>query len=197
MLALGEALALLTVLSVSAIVTNGHMKGGGSYYMISRLLGPEFGGAIGVLFYFAYAIGCSFYTSGFATEIYNSFFTKYNQYGATVIIGLCALVFLFAVAMIGATAYTKVNVILFVIQITSIWCAITAMWFRKPHELDNGGYYSGLSWDTFMNNSKAAYIYIILILFYLIIFYLFYFYIVILNQMNVVTDYVISRPFLV
>lgn len=160
MLGLGEALALLTVLSVSAIVTNGHMKGGGSYYMISRLLGPEFGGAIGVLFYFAYAIGCSFYTSGFATEIYNSFFTKYNEYGAKVIIGICALIFLFAVAMIGAKAYTKVNVILFVIQVSSIWLAITAMWFRKPHELENGGYYSGLKWDVFMNNSKAEYIYI-------------------------------------
>ena len=51
---IAEILCILTVLSLSAIITNGDMAGGGSYYMISRSLGPEFGGAIGILFYVAY-----------------------------------------------------------------------------------------------------------------------------------------------
>ncbi len=46
---LSSSIILLTSLSMTAIVTNMKMRGGGSYYLISRSLGVEFGGAIGVL----------------------------------------------------------------------------------------------------------------------------------------------------
>uniref|UniRef100_A0A914WPA5 Solute carrier family 12 member 6 n=1 Tax=Plectus sambesii TaxID=2011161 RepID=A0A914WPA5_9BILA len=55
---------LLTSISMSAIATNGVVESGGSYFMISRNLGPEFGTAVGVLFYFANAVATSMYLVG-------------------------------------------------------------------------------------------------------------------------------------
>jgi solute carrier family 12 sodium/potassium/chloride transporter 2 len=49
---ISTAVTVLTSLSMSAICTNGEVKGGGIYYLISRSLGPEFGGAIGLIFSF-------------------------------------------------------------------------------------------------------------------------------------------------
>jgi amino acid transporter len=38
---------------MNAIITNGKIRTGGVYYLISRSLGPATGGSIGILYYFA------------------------------------------------------------------------------------------------------------------------------------------------
>jgi len=59
---------MLTAISMSAIATNGVVPAGGSYFMISRALGPEFGGAVGILFYLGTTVASSMYIIG-AIEI--------------------------------------------------------------------------------------------------------------------------------
>ncbi|VDQ03870.1 unnamed protein product [Trichobilharzia regenti] len=60
---------MLTALSMSAIATNGKVPAGGSYFMISRSIGPEFGGAVGLLFYLGTTIASAMYLVG-AVEVF-------------------------------------------------------------------------------------------------------------------------------
>lgn len=62
---LSASITFITSLSLSAIATNTRVKGGGPYFLISRTLGAQFGGAIGIVFYFAQAISVSLYVIGF------------------------------------------------------------------------------------------------------------------------------------
>ena len=107
---------LLTTISMSAIATNGvvpgncmphqctivtHFLAGGSYFMISRNLGPEFGGAVGVLFYLANTFGTSLYTLG-AIEIllvrvcvcFSVFSFKFTHYINHVVSIECSVLFI-------------------------------------------------------------------------------------------------------
>ena len=66
LLAVGIACAttFCTSLSLSAIATNGAIKSGGPYYLISRALGPEFGGAVGLCFYMGTTVAGAMYILG-------------------------------------------------------------------------------------------------------------------------------------
>ncbi|XP_053620988.1 solute carrier family 12 member 4 isoform X4 [Plodia interpunctella] len=59
---------MLTAISMSAIATNGVVPAGGSYFMIGRSLGPECGGAVGMLFYTGTTLAAAMYIVG-AVEI--------------------------------------------------------------------------------------------------------------------------------
>ncbi|MCA9261998.1 MAG: amino acid permease, partial [Planctomycetales bacterium] len=68
-----KTITTLTTLSLSAIATNTRVKGGGAYYLISRSLGVEFGGAIGIVFYLAQAISVAMYVIGFTEALVAAF----------------------------------------------------------------------------------------------------------------------------
>ena len=54
----------VTSLSLSAIASNGTIQAGGPYYIISRTLGVEIGGAMGLLFYLGTTLGASMHVMG-------------------------------------------------------------------------------------------------------------------------------------
>ncbi len=63
----------LTALSIASIATDRRVRAGGTYYMISRSLGVETGGAVGIPLYFAVALSTALYTIGFAESLVNVF----------------------------------------------------------------------------------------------------------------------------
>jgi amino acid transporter len=69
-LLLSKAITTLTTLSLSAIATNLDVRGGGVYFMVSRVLGPDFGGSIGITLYLALAVNVAFHTIGFTEAFF-------------------------------------------------------------------------------------------------------------------------------
>ncbi|MEM7454785.1 MAG: amino acid permease [Planctomycetota bacterium] len=72
-LALSKLITTLTTFSLSAVATNTRVEGGGAYFLISRSLGAEFGGAIGIVFFLAQAISVAMYVIGFTEAFAQSF----------------------------------------------------------------------------------------------------------------------------
>ncbi|MHC4204487.1 MAG: hypothetical protein ACYSTT_07530, partial [Planctomycetota bacterium] len=72
-LCVAELISLVTAISMSAIATNTPVAGGGAYFLISRALGPQFGGAIGLALFLAQALSVPFYILGFTNSLVASF----------------------------------------------------------------------------------------------------------------------------
>ncbi len=88
---LAKAITTITAFSVSAIATNTELRGGGAYYMISRSLGVEFGGSIGLVFFLAQAVSVALYVIGF-TEALVASMPRLEGYTILVASGVNALV---------------------------------------------------------------------------------------------------------
>lgn len=62
-------ITLATALSIAAIATNMYVGAGGAYYILSRSLGLEIGGAIGIPLFLAQTFSVTLYSFGFAESL--------------------------------------------------------------------------------------------------------------------------------
>uniref|UniRef100_A0A8C6YRU5 Solute carrier family 12 member 2 n=1 Tax=Nothoprocta perdicaria TaxID=30464 RepID=A0A8C6YRU5_NOTPE len=123
-IAMATVVTTITGLSTSAIATNGFVRGGGAYYLISRSLGPEFGGAIGLIFAFANAVAVAMYVVGFAETVVELL----KENGALMIdemndiriIGAITVVILLGISVAGMEWEAKAQIVLLVILIIAI-----------------------------------------------------------------------------
>jgi amino acid transporter len=104
-LALANGISVLTTFSLSAIATNLKVKGGGDYYLISRTLGLEFGGAIGIVLFLAQSISIAFYCIGFGEVLVRTLAWEIHIYPQLIAAG--AVAFLFIFAWLGADWATR------------------------------------------------------------------------------------------
>jgi amino acid transporter len=127
-------------------------------FVPSRSLGPEFGGAVGLLFYFLYAVGVSMYLVGFAEEAHQTWFAdatdaRVGKKGVVVIIATLALVVIVVIAFIGAQAFARVNKYLFILQFACVAIGALFIYAGSPHELKNGGQFTGPRLATLKQNT--------------------------------------------
>ncbi|XP_037292359.1 bumetanide-sensitive sodium-(potassium)-chloride cotransporter isoform X2 [Manduca sexta] len=144
----------ITALSMSAISTNGVIKGGGTYYMISRSLGPEFGGSIGLIFSMANAVACAMYVVGFGesliTLIPESAYMVSKSWDQAIY-GCITIVVLTGIVMVGMEWEAKAQIVLLVILLAAIadFCIGSIVGPKSDLEVAQGfvGYNMSVLWQ--------------------------------------------------
>ena len=161
MLIISYIINLVTTLSISAIATNGTVRGGGAYYLISRSLGPEFGGSIGIVFYLGFVFNTGMNAVGLVDCVKANFGAKSGNWGqwlpegfwveyawATIILVICT-----AICLAGSGIFARCsNGLLVILLVATFSIPFTAL-IKKPSQGRGMGIdYTGPSAATFRGN---------------------------------------------
>jgi len=114
---IANMISLLTGLSLSAVATNMRVRAGGNYYLISRSVGLEIGGAIGIPLYLSQAISVAFYIIGFVEALTS--IDPFQSMEPRLIATGVAFVFI-VIAYVGADFALKIQFIILAVLIASL-----------------------------------------------------------------------------
>ncbi|KAE8383031.1 amino acid permease-domain-containing protein [Aspergillus bertholletiae] len=163
LLAVSYTINLVTTMSLSAIATNGTVKGGGAYYLISRSLGPEFGGSIGIVFYLGYVLNTGMnavglvdcFTQNFGTEsgtlsnfLEEGFWWQYLW--GTIILIICT-----GICLAGSSIFSRASNGLLVILLVATFSIPVSAIFMKPFSIPKLHVtFTGVRLQTLLENLK-------------------------------------------
>ncbi|OCT46480.1 cation chloride cotransporter [Cladophialophora carrionii] len=161
MLVAAYAINLITTLSLSAVASNGIVRGGGAYYLISRSLGPEFGGAIGLVSYLGFvfntgmnAVGlvdCVTYNFGHESGNWENTLPEGKWWAylwSTLVVILCVVI-----CMAGSSIFARAsNGLLLILLLATFSVPLSAI-VREPFETTKQFLrFTGFRFDTLREN---------------------------------------------
>lgn len=125
---IANSISFLTGLSLSIIATNMRVGTGGNYYLISRSLGLEIGGAIGIPLFLSQAISVAFYIIGFTEALMAV--PYFQQFDPRLISSFVAVLFVL-IAYVGADFALKIQFFILAVLVASL-LSFFAGWGNNP-----------------------------------------------------------------
>ena len=161
MLVAAYLINLVTTLSLSAVASNGTVRGGGAYYLISRSLGPEFGGAIGLVSYLGFVfntgmnaaglVDCVTYNFGSETGNWDNTLPEgrwWNYLWSTLVVLLCV-----TICMAGSSLFARAsNGLLVILLLATFSVPFSALVLRPFETKKQFLQFTGFSLETLKQN---------------------------------------------
>ncbi|XP_006797507.1 solute carrier family 12 member 2-like [Neolamprologus brichardi] len=126
---------------------------GGAYYLISRSLGPEFGGSIGLIFAFANAVAVAMYVVGFAETVVELLIgmdaVMTDEVNDIRIIGTITIIILLGISVAGMEWEAKAQIFLLVVLVTAIFNYFIGSFIPMKSKEAKGflGYDASIMWE--------------------------------------------------
>lgn len=132
---IANSITLVTAFSVSSLATSQRVGVGGAYYLISRALGIEMGGAIGLPLYLSQCISLTLYCYALAESL------KILWPGVPVALFAALFIVVVTASALRATSFVlKSQVVIFVLVVLSIVSLVVGVDWSLPVTVVEGNY---------------------------------------------------------